>query len=211
MNEQKNKWDLIKVFLWKHWVAIFIAAVVLIPILLNWVIRWRSFFKFVGKDTDWLGFWVTYISAIASFAMVFITWFTLKQNREQITELKKQWKEQNTPKVFCSLEKDNGSLFLVLSNPTPNVATNVHVNIKSYGIKETELFSKYTTLLEKTFFTISPLQKKYIDLYISAYIEGNYSEKYIDVTVEINNKKDTYRLYLQEINLIKSTNSITNH
>lgn len=198
-------------FFKKYWWIVFSAVIILIPIALNWFIRMPAHFKFVGNDTDWLMFWVSYISAIASFAMVFITWFTLKQNREQITELKKQWKEQNTPKVFCSLEKDNGSLFLVLSNPTPNVATNVHVNIKSYGIKETELFSKYTTLLEKTFFTISPLQKKYIDLYISAYIEGDYSEKYIDVTVEINNKKDTYRLYLQEINLIKSTNSITNH
>lgn len=97
MNEQKNKWNLIQEFLWKHWVVIFIAIVVLIPILLNWVIRWRSFFKFVGKDTDWLGFWVTYISAIASFAMVFITWRTLQQNKEQLEEIKRQWNEQNKP------------------------------------------------------------------------------------------------------------------
>ena len=73
MSEQKNKWDLIKGFLWKYWVVIFIAAIVLIPILLNWLIQWPSFFEFVGKDTDWLMFWVTYISAIASFAMVFIS------------------------------------------------------------------------------------------------------------------------------------------
>lgn len=200
-----------KNFFKKYWWIVFSAVIILIPIALNWFIRMPALFKFVGNDTDWLIFWVSYISAIASFAMVFITWFTLKQNEEQITELKQQWKEQNTPKVFCSLEKDNGSLFLVLSNPTPNVATNVHVNIKSYGIKKTKLFSQYTTLLEKTFFTISPLQKKYIDLYIYASIEEDYSDKYIDVTIEINNEKDTYRLYLQEINLIKSTNSITNH
>ena len=200
-----------KNFFKKYWWIVFSAVIILIPIALNWFIRMPALFKLVGNDTDWLIFWVSYISAIASFAMVFITWFTLKQNEEQITELKQQWKEQNTPKVFCSLEKDNGSLFLVLSNPTPNVATNVHVNIKSYGIKKTKLFSQYTTLLEKTFFTISPLQKKYIDLYIYASIEEDYSDKYIDVTIEINNEKDTYRLYLQEINLIKSTNSITNH
>lgn len=97
MNKQKNKWDLIQEFLWKHWIAIFIAAVVLIPILLNWIIQWRSFFKFVGKDTDWLGFWVTYISAIASFAMVFITLRTLQQNKEQLEEIKRQWNELNKP------------------------------------------------------------------------------------------------------------------
>lgn len=99
MSEQKNKWGMIKEFLWKYWVVIFIAAIVLIPILLNWVIQWQSFFEFVGKDTDWLMFWVTYISAIASFAMVFITWRTLQQNKEQLNELKRQWEEENRPRL----------------------------------------------------------------------------------------------------------------
>lgn len=102
MSKQKNKCDLIKEFLWKYKVTIFIATIVLIPILLNWLIQWQSFFEFVGEDTDWLGFWVTYISAIASFAMVFITWRTLQQNKEQLNELKRQWNEQNKP--FLSLK-----------------------------------------------------------------------------------------------------------
>lgn len=107
MNEPKNTWDLIKGFLWKYWVVIFIAAIVLIPILLNWVIQWQSFFEFVGKDTDWLMFWVTYISAIASFAMVFITWRTLQQNKEQLNELKRQWEEENRPRLEIYFVEDN--------------------------------------------------------------------------------------------------------
>ena len=99
MSKPGNKWDLIKEFLWKYKVVIFIAVIVLIPILLNWLIQWQSFFEFVGKDTDWLMFWVTYISAIASFAMVFITWRTLQQNKEQLNELKRQWEEENRPRL----------------------------------------------------------------------------------------------------------------
>lgn len=195
----------------KYWWILFIIVIILIPIVLNCVIKIPAQFEFVGKDTDWLDFWVSYISAIASFAMVFITWFTLKQNQEQITELKRQWNELNTPKVYCSFEKDKEFLLLVLSNPTSIVATNVHVSIKTSGITETKMFNEYTALLKNTIFTISPLQKKYINLYIPAYIEGDYKEKYMDVTVEIDNRKDTYRLYLQEINLIKSTNNIANN
>ena len=141
MNEQKNKWNLIKEFLWKHWMVIFIAAIVLIPILLNWLIQWQSFFEFVGEDTDWLMFWVTYISAIASFAMVFITWRTLQQNKEQLNELKRQWEEQNKPKLFCSLERSKEDMLLILENISNSAATNVTI-----------LFSALTRMFPKPTF-----------------------------------------------------------
>lgn len=193
----------------KYWWILLI--IIFIPIGLNWLIIILKNFNLIENNPDWLNFWVSYISAAASFAMVYITWYSLKQNKDQITELKNQWKEQNSPKVYCSLEKDNEFILLVLSNPTSNVATNVHVNIKSFGIKETKIYNKYTTLLEETIFTISPLQKKYINLYISAFSDDDYSKRYIDVTIKINDKMDTYRLYLQEINLIKSTTNIANN
>ena len=129
MNEQKNKWDLIKEFLWKHWVVIFIAAIVVIPILLNWLIRWPSFFEFVGKDTDWLMFWVTYISAIASFAMVFITWRTLQQNKEQFKEMKKQWDAEKNPNLILSLGIHQKCLFLKISNIGFSPAYNINLSI----------------------------------------------------------------------------------
>lgn len=78
--EPTKKKELIKIHLNKCRVLIFIIVIILIPIILNWTIKMPAFFEFVGLDTDWLNFWVTYISAVASFAMVFITWHALKQN-----------------------------------------------------------------------------------------------------------------------------------
>lgn len=205
MSEQKNKWDLIKESLWKHWVVIFIAAIVLIPILLNWLIQWQSFFEFVGEDTDWLMFWVTYISAIASFAMVFMTWRTLKQNEEQLNEIKRQWEEQNRPKVFCSLETSKGDVFLVLDNISSCAAINVSIVIRSNVEEDNEMFNKVVTLLREPCLTIPPLQKKIINLYIPAYVDGNYDGEYIEAAISIEGKlHGTYKMWLSEINLIRS-------
>lgn len=96
------KYSLLK----KYWWVIFILIVVITPILINCLILHPAFFSFVGEDTDWLNFWGTYISAIASFAMVFITWRTLQQNKEQLNELKRQWEEENRPILDFYFVKD---------------------------------------------------------------------------------------------------------
>lgn len=205
MNEQKNKWNLIKEFLWKHWMVIFIAAIVLIPILLNWLIQWQSFFEFVGEDTDWLMFWVTYISAIASFAMVFITWRTLQQNKKQLNELKRQWEEQNKPKLFCSLERSKEDMLLILENISNSAATNVSIAMDTNIEKRNGYFNKVVDLLNKSYLTIPPLQKKIINLYIPAYVDGNYDGEYIEVAISMDGKlQGTYKMWLSEINLIRS-------
>lgn len=49
-------------------------------------------------EIDW-----TAISAIASFVMILVTWLTLRQNKKQVNELNRQWKEQNRPKLSYSV------------------------------------------------------------------------------------------------------------
>lgn len=125
--EPTKKKELIKIHLNKCRVLIFIIVIILIPIILNWTIKMPAFFEFVGLDTDWLNFWVTYISAVASFAMVFITWHALKQNdrllqqnddllqqnkrqlqqnKAQLKEMKQQWDKENKPRLEMYFVKD---------------------------------------------------------------------------------------------------------
>lgn len=125
--EPTKKKELIKIHLNKCRVLIFIIVIILIPIILNWTIKMPAFFEFVGLDTDWLNFWVTYISAVASFAMVFITWHALKQNdrllqqndkllqqnerqlqqnKTQLNEMIRQWDEENKPRLEMYFVKD---------------------------------------------------------------------------------------------------------
>lgn len=71
-------------------VILFSSLAVLLPYLLNVLMLKPARFEFIGCDKDWLGFWATYIGATASFAMVLITWQTLKQ-------MKKQWEDEHRP------------------------------------------------------------------------------------------------------------------
>ena len=72
----------------------------LIPIILNFTLLIPAFTNIVGTETDWLEFWGTYLSAIASFAMVFITWKTLEQ-------MKKQWEDEHRPLLDIYIVKED--------------------------------------------------------------------------------------------------------
>lgn len=97
---------MIKKILKKYWV-IFLMIALLIPIILNFTLLIPAFTNIVGTETDWLEFWGTYLSAIASFAMVFITWKTLEQNREQLNLMKKQWEDEHRPLLDIYIVKEN--------------------------------------------------------------------------------------------------------
>lgn len=51
-----------KSFLKKYWWAFLVLIIA--PILINYLILKPAFFNFVGKDTDWLGFWGAYILSL---------------------------------------------------------------------------------------------------------------------------------------------------
>lgn len=202
MNEPQKKPNLLCTFLKAYWWAILIILAV--PILLNFIVLIPAFLPIAGSGVDWLMFWGTYISAIASFAMVFITWRTLQQNKEQLNELKRQWEEQNQPKVFCSLEKSSADIVLILENISNCAAINISVFIDS-NLDNQRLFQQTIDLLNKTYLMIPPLHKKVINLYIPASVTYNYEGKYIEVTISIDRKEQgTYRMFLSEINLIRS-------
>lgn len=68
---------IIKFFKRYWWV---ILAVVLAPLIINVLILWPAFFRFVGADTDWLGFWGAYIGTILSSVIAF---YVLHKQLEQ--------------------------------------------------------------------------------------------------------------------------------
>lgn len=203
MTEPQKKQNLFWTFLKAYWWAILIIVVA--PVLLNFLVLIPAFLPIVGSGVDWLMFWVTYISAIASFTMVFMTWRTLKQNEEQLNEIKRQWEEQNRPKVFCSLETSKGDVFLVLENISSCAAINVSIVIKSNVEENNKMFNKVVTLLREPCLTIPPLQKKIINLHITAYTDEDYRGKYVEAAISIEGKlHGTYKMWLSEINLIRS-------
>lgn len=74
------------IYVEKHWktILIFIVGILLLlPIIINALYLFNAWHSIFEKPSEWAIFWVTYMSSIASFAMVFMTWRTLKQSKEQ--------------------------------------------------------------------------------------------------------------------------------
>ena len=115
-------------------IIVVLIILLLFPIVLNWIILRASLFPIVGEGKDWLGFWAAYIGAIASFAMVALTWWTLKQskiqndaliaqneeilrnNKEQLDELRRQWNELNRPNICVNVVVYSTAFYIQISN-----------------------------------------------------------------------------------------------
>lgn len=78
----------------KYWWTLIVIAIVIfllfLPAFINWCYTKPAWHEILEIPQKWTVFWGTYLSAIASFAMVFITWKTLEQ-------MKKQWEDEHRP------------------------------------------------------------------------------------------------------------------
>lgn len=96
---QKYKWTII----------VSVIAALCFPFFLNWIVMQHTSCEVAGKPETWIAFWPSYLSAIASFGMIALTAIallfnneTLKNNKAQLDELKRQWDEDHTPSVSVS-------------------------------------------------------------------------------------------------------------
>ena len=201
-----------KEWLKKYWsILAMVVFLLVLPLLINLCYRLESDCSELHAPSAWATFWATYLAAIASFAMVFITWLTLKknkeqndailqQNKDQLNEMKRQWEEQNTPTVSCSLEKSSESLLVELHNTSQVPAHKIRVRIDNNTGKDIYRFDKTCELLEKMTFEIPPFSIKQIPIMLTPYVDGEY-EGYLSVELSYCGKQERFDLYLKEINL----------
>ena len=73
------------------WIIVVIIVFALVfPFFLNWELQFNAFVPVVGDSVIWLTFWPVYLSAIASFGMIYFTYLSLQQNKKQLDELKRK-------------------------------------------------------------------------------------------------------------------------
>lgn len=193
MTEWREKYHKIIIFL-------FIILLLCLPVLINYCYKWETDCKFLQSPSPWATFWATYLAAIASFAMVFVTWRTLRQNKNQLDELKSQWETQNKPIVSCSLAKSSNNILIELHNTSQVSAHNVKVKLSNKTNIDIFRFDEMCRLLDNMTFDIPPFSKKQIPIHITPYIDGNYTG-YILVNLSYSERCENFELYLAEINL----------
>ena len=78
--------------LWQY--IIVVMLLLLFPVVLNWILLREAIVPVVGDSTTWLTFWPVYLSAMASFGMIYYTYRSLQQNKKQLEEMKAQREEE---------------------------------------------------------------------------------------------------------------------
>ncbi len=80
---------------------------------------------------DW-----TAIGAIVTAMMMVATFITVRQNKNQVDELKKQWDEENRPRLFFTIEIFNKCYALRIANDGNFPAHNIDINISENFISK---------------------------------------------------------------------------
>ncbi len=122
------------------WLILVVVFLLFLPLLINLCYLWESNSTALHAPSDWATFWATYLAAIASFAMVLITWWTLKeskkqndkilmQNQQQLDELKRQWEESNRPWLVFTFACKEKWWTLKIENIGNTIARNVRISL----------------------------------------------------------------------------------
>ncbi len=86
------------------WLITVLAIVCLVfPFVLNWILQIKAIVPVIGDSSTWLSFWPVYLSSIASFGMILITYLTLQHNIKQTKELRKQREEDDRARLVFSV------------------------------------------------------------------------------------------------------------
>lgn len=151
----------------KYWLIIVIVVVLLfLPLLINLCYYWESNCTALHTPSAWATFWATYLSAIASFTMIYFTWKTLK-------EMQRQWNETNRARLTFAIVAYDGLFLLKITNSGTITAYNIIVKFNNEFINTH--FSNYikerlVSLGRKPFCIEAGVSKYY---YISpTYTEG---------------------------------------
>ena len=135
------------------WVVIVIACVVF-PFFLNWALNLNVIVPVVGDSTIWLSFWPVYLSAIASFGMIYFTYRSLQQNKKQLEEMKAQREEEERARLVFSVIVYQTAFMLKISNIGKRNVYNavIHFNEEFLNDLIEERFQKFYRQLSKPFF-----------------------------------------------------------
>lgn len=86
------------------------------PFFLNWILLQKAFVPVVGDSVTWLSFWPVYLSAIASFGMIYFTYRSLQQNMKQMDEMRRQREEEERARLVFSVIVYQHAFMLKISN-----------------------------------------------------------------------------------------------
>lgn len=151
-------------------IGIFFSVVTSIKLIYHYLPN----MSMLGEQEETLGFysfWADILASIASFTMVFITSVSVNLNGKQLTELKRQWKEEHSPYLSCQLVPNNNHFSIRIFNSGNVTAHDVKIEIISNLSKEPFRFKNLQEYLKDHSFVIPPNESVYLYLGITLFKE----------------------------------------
>lgn len=213
MKFRLNKWII---------VAIIVLAL-FFPFFLNWVLQFNAFVPVVGDSVIWLTFWPVYLSAIASFGMIYFTYLSLQQNKKQLEEIKHQRDEDERARLIFSVIIYKKAFMLKISNVGKRNVYNAVVQFNDDFINELfeEKYQEGFKQLSKPFFVeagtsrhlfvgwCQDVKDAWKDKHVVIKMKGKYNDVYaIDEEIDMDMHLDKTFILVQgeiatELALIK--------
>ena len=124
------------------------------PFFLNWILLQKAFVPVVGDSVTWLSFWPVYLSAIASFGMIYFTYRSLQQNMKQMDEMRQQREEEERARLEFSVIVYQHAFMLKISNVGRRNVYNAVIHFNEDFLNELfeKKFEEGYRQLEKPFF-----------------------------------------------------------
>lgn len=180
-------------------VGVIIIMLLLFPFLLNWLILRKALTPIVGDGATWLSFWPVYISAIASFGMIYMTYLSLKQSRAQLEDLKQREADERRTRLVLSVIVYQTAFYLRIFNIGKENAFNVKLEFNDEFIREIkDSYRKYYTQLARPDFIeagksiyiligwCGDVNKEWEGKDIILKVKGSYNDKYeVDETLDM--------------------------
>lgn len=148
--------------------------------------------------------WVA-IGSIATALMAIVTLYSLRQNGKQLTELKRQWNEQNKLRLLPSIVKKNGKSYLALSNYSQVFASNIKLSVTKNSETKLDWFDKFQENLNRSILQLEPFSSKYMMFNYTNWAETIYDGHFV-VSITIDDKPyNTFTLNLSEFNVVEDS------
>lgn len=178
-------------------VIIFLVILIIVPFAINLFIQLPAQFDVVGEPVNWLMFWPTYISAAASFFMIYVTYLSLKQNRKQLDEMKRQWDYDHKKELVAYLVVHNKYFYLCIKNTSIVPIINIHASITHIPSGIHKPYAEFLNNFNNSIFSIEAGGCRYINTYVLNSCSPGYSsnndfnaDDYLGITLTYDDDKD---------------------
>lgn len=178
--------------------VIILIVLILLPFAINLLIQMPAQFDVVGEPENWLMFWPTYISAAASFFMIYVTYLSLKQNRKQLDEMKRQWDDDHKRELVAYLVVHDKYYYLCIKNTSIVPIINIRASITHVPSGVHKPYVEFLNNFDNSVFSIEAGGCRYINTYVLNSCSPVYSansndydaDDYIGITLTYNEGKD---------------------